>query len=287
MNGKATQTAPPDGSRVVDGLAILGPDETALLRLLDDVFAGWGREDGAGEICAPPVYPVAELAAFDVYVNFPHLALVAGGLRAPTTGPREGSFSPEQAAGGLSLGLSNATCYAAYLLYQDRRLAEDTLVTLVNRCFRNEDHFDGLRRLLSFQMREIVALGSFAHTQEVIARYRERIEDLLAGLGLDATVEAAGDPFFQGEGPRALLQRLQPVKYEFQVGGLAVASVNTHRNFFGERCRITFGPDGTTAFTGCVAFGLERWVSVLLDRHGSASAARARLERVLREPRLV
>jgi hypothetical protein len=265
-------------SRIDGGLAILGPEETALLRLLDTTFAGWAIEAGAGEISAPPVYPVAELANFDVYVNFPHLALAVGGLETPSTGPEDGRFLPEQVT-GPHLGLSTATCFGAYLYFQDTTVPSETLVTLVNRCFRGEDQFDGLRRLLSFQMREIVAIGSYEHTQDVLARYRGRIEEFLRRLSFDVTVEAASDPFFQRDGARALLQRMQPVKYEFQVDGLAIASVNTHRNFFGERCRIGVEPDGGTAFTSCVAFGLERWVSVLLGRYGSAEAAQGQVER--------
>jgi hypothetical protein len=266
----------------LDGLAILGPDETALLRLLDDTFRGWAAGDGGGEICAPPIYPADELANFDVFVNFPHLALVAGRLRTPATGPTGGRFTPEQMT-GADLGLPTATCFGAYLFFRDRPVPEDTLVTLVNRCFRGEDHFEGLRRLLTFQMREIVALGSFEHTQDVIARYRNRIEDFLGRLSLDFKVEAASDPFFQKDGARALLQRMQPVKYEFNVDDLAIASVNTHRNFFGERCRITVEPDGGTAFTGCIAFGLERWIAVLVGRYGSAARALEQVEQALRE----
>ncbi|MGW1865962.1 aminoacyl--tRNA ligase-related protein [Streptomyces mauvecolor] len=280
MTAEAAESAV-GGSRIAGGLALLGPKETALLRLLDDAFRDWGAAEGAMEISAPPLYPVQQLADLDVYVNFPQLALVVGGLQTPGNGPVEGRFAPDQPA-APSLGLSHATCFAVYRYLQDRQVAPDTLVTLVNRCFRREDHFDGLRRLLSFQMREIVAVGTFEHTQEVIARYRERIEALLGLLGLEVVVEAATDPFFQG-GARALLQRMAPVKYEFQVDGLAIASVNTHRNFFGERCRISYGEERTTAFTGCVAFGLERWLAVLIDRHGSADKARTTVEQVLHE----
>ncbi|GHJ11303.1 amino acid--[acyl-carrier-protein] ligase 1 [Micromonospora humidisoli] len=272
--------------RITGGRAILGPAETALLRLLDDTFRGWATEEGGLELSAPPVYAVDELANFDVYTNFPHLALVAGGLRAPVSGPDGDHFAADQVT-PARLGLSTATCFGAYLYFQDRTVPADTLVTLVNRCFRSEEHFDGLRRLLTFQMREIVALGSYQHTQEVIARYRSRIEKLLGELSLEFTVDAASDPFFEKGGARALLQRMQPVKYEFSVDGLAIASVNTHRNFFGERCRIGIDlPDGTTgstAFTGCVAFGLERWVSVLTDRYRSAGRAHEMVERTIRE----
>jgi hypothetical protein len=64
------------------------------------------------------------------------------------------------------------------------------------------------------------------------------------------------------------------VKYEFQAGDLAIASVNTHRNFFGERCEIRRENSDEYAYTSCVAFGLERWLSVLLDKYdGDAQRA--------------
>ncbi|NLU66102.1 hypothetical protein [Streptomyces sp. HNM0574] len=261
---------------VSGGLVILGPEHTELLRELDAVFTSWGRGAGAREILPPPVYPVRDLEKFDVYTNFPHLTLAAAPLElADGPGkPVDGVFDPSDLR-GAQLGLPHATCYGAYLFHENTEVAEDTLVTLVNRCFRNEEHYTGLRRMLSFQMREIVALGGFEHTQRVIEEFTARITAFAGALGLPLRQEAASDPFFENDGGRALMQRLSPVKYEFLAGELSVASVNTHRNFFGERCNITL-PDRTHAHTGCVAFGLERWVAVLLERHaGDAAAALA------------
>jgi hypothetical protein len=194
--------------------------------------------------------------------------------------PTDSRFAP----GNLQeawLGLPHATCFGAYLFYENTQLAQDVLVTLVNQCFRNEDHYTPLRRLVSFQMREIVALGTYAHTQRVLAAFTERISAFGAALGLDLRREAATDPFFENNGPRAVLARLNPVKHEFQVGDLAISSVNTHRNFFGERCRIRLPADANPdtgpsyAYTSCVAFGLERWLAVLLEEHGNAVRALA------------
>ncbi|WP_394430900.1 class-II aminoacyl-tRNA synthetase family protein [Streptomyces sp. SGAir0957] len=254
------------GSRGEQALAILGPKETLLLRELDRTFARWGLAAGADEISPPPLYPVTDLEKFDVYDNFPHLAWVAGSLDLETgeAKPVDGAFD----RAGLRearYGLPHATCYGAYLFHEGGQVADDTLVTLVNRCFRNEDHYGGLRRLASFQMREIVALGSYEHTQQVIARSTERILRFSEALGLGLVKEAATDPFFRNDGARALLAKLSPVKYEFQYGDLAIASVNSHRNFFGERCGITLA-SGAHAFTSCVAFGLERWLAVLSTR---------------------
>ena len=258
-------------------LAILNPGETALVRELDRTFAGWAAASGAQEITAPPLYPVSDLEKFDVYDNFPHLALVAGPLElADRPGkPAGGRFEAADLADGR-YGLPHATCYGAYLYHEGDRLAGDTLVTLVNRCFRNEERYQGLRRLVSFQMREIVALGSFEHTQQVLAQYTARIEAFGRAVGLQLAKCAAADPFYAADGARALLQRLDPVKYEFQQDGLAIASVNTHRNFFGERCDIRLEAGGEFAYTSCVAFGLERWLAVLADAFdGDPAAARA------------
>jgi len=75
------------------------------------------------------------------------------------------------------------------------------------------------------------------------------------------------------------MQRLFPQKEELVYGGsVAIGSLNFHRNFFGERCRIT-ADDGQPAYTGCVAFGLERWMHALLDRHqGDPEAATRALQ---------
>jgi hypothetical protein len=264
MNGVPT--------RYGGGIAILGAAHTAVLKTLDNLVVRWAVNAGAEEILPPPIHAVADLVKFDVYTNFPHLSLVAGPLRTdPPTKPHGGQFTSHQIL-PAGLGLPIATCFGVYLFLEDRRVTDDLLITLSNRCFRSEEYFDGLRRLLTFQMREIVAVGSYEHTQRHLERFTTKIENLAERLSLNMVKKAASDPFFQKESPRALMQQLSAVKNEFQVHGLAISSVNTHRNYFGERCNITL-KNGEPAFTSCVAFGLERWLAVLLDRHGGNAEA--------------
>ena len=256
-------------------LAILGPAATRLRRELDRIFAGWGLAAGAEEISPPPLYPVTDLEKFDVYTNFPQLAWVAAPLELAggedALKPAGGGFAPE-ALRPAAYGLPHATCYGAYLYHEGEQLAGDTLVTLVNHCFRHEESYGGLRRLASFQMREIVALGSREHAQQVLTRFGARIEAFSGALGLGLAKEPAADPFYRADGGRALLAKLAPVKHEFLAGDLAIASVNTHRNFFGERCEIRTAA-GEHAYTSCVAFGLERWLAVLTERFDGDLAA--------------
>jgi hypothetical protein len=144
-------------------------------------------------------------------------------------------------------------------------------VTVLGRCFRREERYQGLRRLLGFHMREVVALGRRAFTERHLAAFDARITAFCDALGLPVRKEAASDPFYDRQGQRALLQRLSPVKHEFIVDDLAIASLNVHRNFFGERCDISLA--GEPVSTSCAAFGLERWLSVLRDRYGDWPAA--------------
>ncbi|MYW44273.1 aminoacyl--tRNA ligase-related protein, partial [Streptomyces sp. SID161] len=166
-------------------------------------------------------------------------------------------------------GLVSAACYNVYLHHRSATLTAPRLVTTVAKCFRNEDHYDGLRRLHGFTMREIVCLGPREAVLDHLAAFRSKVVEFAARLGLALAVQPASDPFFEKGGGRALLAQLFPVKEEFvHAGELAIGSLNFHRNFFGERCGISLA-DGRAAYTGCVAFGLERWIAALLETHSN------------------
>ncbi|MFI6444915.1 hypothetical protein [Kitasatospora sp. NPDC050543] len=266
-----TRTVPPGGVRTDAGLATLGPEATRLVAALDEVFLAWAVQAGAVEKTLPPLLPVAELEALGVYRNFPQLAMVASALRAEEVaeaGALPGEI-PATLLEAAQLALPSATCYGVYLDLKGQEIPDGSVVTAVAGCYRNETRFDGLRRLRAFRMREIVALGSPEHTQRHLARFRDVILRFAeqAGLELEATV--ATDPFYDAEGPQAAWQRLSPVKHEFVHGGdLAVASVNAHRTYFGDRCAISLAGSGARISTSCVAFGLERWVHALGEAHG-------------------
>ena len=253
------------------GLATLGPRALALRDTLDAVFSGWGVAAGADRMAFPPLLATADLARFDYWTNFPHLGLVATGAL-PDRVAQLSAGPHEQIAADLlapaAYALPSATCYAAYLHLAGARLDGPARITAVGTCFRREEHYDGLRRLLAFSMREIVCVGERETVLDHIAAFKQRLRGFAERLDLPLAVQTATDPFFQKDAARTLMQQLFPVKEEFVYGdGLAIASVNFHRNFFGERCDIRL-PDGGPAFTSCVAFGLERWLAALRDRFG-------------------
>jgi hypothetical protein len=253
------------------GLTPLGAEETRLLRLLDATFERWGLEMDAASVTMPPLLPVSSLAALGYYENFPHQAMLATHLDlrvgSPAVGNGADGIGPD-ALSQAALALPPAACYGVYLSYAGTAVADGTAVTVVGRCFRKEERYDGLRRLLGFHMREIVRLGTRNTVDEHLRVFTERILAFAADLDLSMSRVPATDPFYDSGSSKALMQKLSPVKYEFVVDDLAIASTNVHRNFFGERCEITLSGSGELASTSCVAFGLERWISVLADRYG-------------------
>ncbi|MFC9797387.1 hypothetical protein [Streptomyces sp. NPDC057695] len=264
------------------GLVTLDPVHTALLRGLDALLTGLAARLSAPEVLGPPLLSVPGLARLDFFRNFPHLGVSAGrfapdaldGLAAGET-PEELPLSP---TGYL---LPSATCYGLLLSLEGRDVGEEGLrLSATGRCFRNETHYDGLRRLWGFHMREVLYLGTKQGSVEHLDSGAAFILETAGLLGLELTRAVADDPFYDKGGSRARLMALDPVKHEFCApDGTAIASVNRHRNFFGERLDIRAGAEGP-AYSACVAFGVERWIHAMILAHGTPERALERLEAV-------
>ncbi|MGV9994147.1 hypothetical protein [Streptomyces sp. NPDC003374] len=255
--------------RVSEGLAALEEEPTRLAETLDRVCTRWAKEWGAVALTVPPLLPVTDLAALDVYRNFPQLALVSSALDVATAGAGQiaqeavlGEFRPDSLR-AAALALPSSACYGVYLHYQNRQVPQEgKLVTLLGQCFRNEDHFDGLRRLKAFRMREVVALGTPEHVTAHLDHSACFLDAPAGEIGLPLERRAASDPFYDQSGERATFQQIVPVKHEYVHQGVAIASVNTHHTFFGERCSISL-PSGGPVSTSCVGCGIERWLHAL------------------------
>jgi seryl-tRNA synthetase len=154
--------------------------------------------------------------------------------------------------------LTPAACYHFYIRFQKESLDAARYVTTRATCYRREAYYSPLERQWGFSMREIVCLGTAEEVKEFLARYQERVDHFFKST----------DPFFNpSRNPKYLLQKLDPVKTEMIFGdGLAIGSINFHRNYFGEAFEIS--REGREAFSGCVAFGIERWIYAFLSRYG-------------------
>lgn len=269
---------------VRDGLATLDEPAVVLKDALDAVFTRWGTESGARQQSYPPLLRAEELGSLDYFRNFPHLGSPVTRIRPDRLADRAAAppGATELPAADLADAthlLPSAACYGCFLHLSGTSTDIPVLITTIAQCFRNEDHHDGLRRLWGFTMREIVCVGSAEAVRAHLDLHQERIAAFGAALGLTLERQPATDPFFEKDGARRVMQLLAPVKDEYlHTDGTAVASTNNHRNFFGERRAI--GHAGRPAFTGCVAFGLERWVHALSELfEGDLAAAHRAVRR--------
>ncbi len=227
----------------------------------------------------PATLPVDVLQRLDYLRSFPHQASFAAfppgdeqGLAAfvsalPDNGPVTLPGQPK-----VEEILTPAACYHVYAARQGQRRTAPEYVTTANTCFRRERAYVPLRRQWSFWMREIVCLGTPADVAAFLAEARESVRALCALLDIEISWEPATDPFFQPlSNPGFLLQKVSPTKFEAVHGGdLAIASVNLHHDHFGAAFDIVQADEPVT--TGCVAFGVERWLLTITERYGKDPA---------------
>jgi seryl-tRNA synthetase len=257
-----------------NGQCVLSGAPLKLYRKLDALFKSWAAQWNAMEFRVPTFVPAAEMHKLDYFRSFPHLITFPVTLNSEQEnlldfGERmhENGVQLTQIAPILDI-LTPAACYHFYILLQGQSLDQPRYLTTCATCFRKETHYSPLQRHWSFSMREIVCLGDIADVQEFLRKMRDTVEQFAASISLPVTWIEATDPFFNAAvNPKYLSQILEPVKTEMLFESrLAIGSINFHRNFFGETFQIQM--EGKEAFSGCVAFGIERWMYAFLTHFG-------------------
>lgn len=272
----------------VGGAPALGGETLRRYRRTEARLARMARRHAGEDWRAPAAIGMHTLERAGYFADFPHWLTVAAHLRDdPAALERVArSDQPARAAAETSVvaaALPPAVCYHVYERLAERTIgAEPLLVTAQGTCWRHEEASRPLARGWAFTMREIVCVGTPAQVTGFRRQWMRRALRLARRRGLAPRLVPASDPFFAPTARgRALLQRLRARKHELllPVGAgdeIAVASFNHHDRFFGERFALRL-PDGAPAATGCVAFGLERWL--LAELAAGASEAEPHLER--------
>ena len=288
-------TSPIDALQVNGELTITGAGQVALSGLALDVFDAtdrtvrrWADALGAAEHRYPSIIERGVLERAGQVESFPqHLTVIGHSERRRGIAivPEERPLDRDDGDSSPSLGmtpfaLAPAVCYHAYPEFEGRTIGPDPVfLTACGRCYRYEggNHVP-LERLWEFTMREIIVLGTREQVEAVRQSLVRQVADFVTALELEGTIGTASDPFFAtGDEGRRLMQQAGALKHELQLavdaGGhsVAAASFNHHHDFFGTRFAIRLA-DGSSAHSGCVAFGLERWVLGVLAQLGPTEA---------------
>ena len=259
--------------------ALSGPLQT-LYADIDSVFTDWAQELGAETQHFPSLIALSDLAPIAYLQSFPQLATFACSPSQQRQKLEEFAqrnkcadrVQPDPEWTESSQILTPATCYHIYPRLAGTELEQDVILTAVCACHRREQEYRPLQRQWCFNMRELVCIGEPDAVETFVNDCQARIESLTARLDLSASWQIATDPFFDpARDPKALAQQIEPVKRELTLDdGLAIASINRHRAFFGECYEIN--RQGRPAHSACVAFGLERWLHALISRLGDNPA---------------
>jgi hypothetical protein len=215
--------------------------EQANLDTIDAEVEWIARELGARGMHYPVLISRDSLARAGYHESFPHLLMSARAM-----------------SGDTPWCLSPAVCYHVYEQLAERMLVQPQIVTARGACFRAEQETTAGIRQIEFEMREIVWLGAADWVNAQLGVAVKRLTALARRLGVDGTWEPAEDPFFlPAAAGKALMQRMLGVKEEFRSQDVALASINRHGTFFGERFSIY--SHGAPIHTACIAVGLDRW----------------------------
>lgn len=236
-------------------------------------------KDNAEVYTFPPIISRRILEKVHYLDSFPHLcgavySFVGKDLQAKALAQKVNAGEPwGEMLSMTDVTLNPAACYPVYPSFTGVLPEGGRLVSMLNWVYRHEPSPEPTR-MQSFRVREFVKAGT---SDEVLAwrdMWLQRGLKLLRSLGLPVHSEVASDAFF-GRGGKMLAANQKELKLKFEVlvpviaadEPTAVCSFNFHQEHFGS----TFGirtPDGKTASTACLGFGLERIVMALFKTHG-------------------
>lgn len=234
---------------------------------------------GAREEQHPAAVSAELLNRLDYFSSFPHQATFPAALDDDEDNLAAFAADPFGEAGVMLTRLAPvravltpAACYHIWAARESEELAAPQYVTTVATCFRREATVEPLVRQWAFRMREVVCAGTAAEVREFLARAADLADRLCRELSLPIAWEPATDSFFRPlTNPKFLLQKVAPTKEEAVFGGrVAIASVNLHHDHMGSAFGISRA--GAAAHTGCLAFGLERWLYALTSQYGEDPA---------------
>ena len=244
-------------------------------------LAELANDETSDEWSVPAGVSFATLERAQYFASFPQWLTAASHLSNDSAVLEKiaASDSPGLAALGAmqqpDAALSPAVCYHTYERLAGKTVSSPTLMTAEGVCWRHEgDTLAPLERGWAFRMREVVCIGTPDDVEEFRQRWMVRASAFAESLGLGGEIVQATDPFFAPTSRgKSVLQRIKALKHEIIVRfpngrSLAIASFNNHERFFGDSFGISLA-GGEVAASGCVAFGIERWLLAVLAANGT------------------
>lgn len=173
--------------------------------------------------------------------------------------------------------LSPSACFHVYEEYKDKILVKNTVVTFTQSVFRNEGRFNFSQfgRMRDYHVREIVFIGDYQFVTSARELEMDAVKDFIVRMEINARMVLASDAFILPKMQKfKKIQKIDKSKYELQFSCdheeyMSVASFNLHGEAFALPFNIKV--DNKDTVTGCIGFGLERFVLAFLSQYGEDS----------------
>jgi len=242
---------------------------TKLLNDLDLKFKQLIEHKTYTEIKVPSIISGNILETCGYFETFPQHLSVVGSLK-----KTEGKLLARSQITNLDIThhdyyLTPAACVHIYpmLIHMD---CQNQCYTMLESVYRYEDgNFNDRERLWEFTVREFVFVGTREYVLHSLNELKEKALQLAQQYLGEVKIEAAHDNFYPSKSNkiRTKLQIANHLKDElvvsFENRNIAIASFNYHNLHFSKPFHFD---KAETIVSGCVGFGMERWVLSCLER---------------------
>lgn len=251
-----------------------------LMDYFDSKFCGFAAKFNALEKTYPAMLPLTGYAMTGYLKKSPQYAIFCSPIeesmevlentnKAVSEGNVKGIEKEPEFA------LSPSACFHAYLEYENQTFSHNTILTFKQNVFRNEGRFNfsEIGRLIDYHVREIVMVGTEAFVNSRREEFMELTKNFMNEINLDGSIRVSTDSFII---PKMQIykkiQKIDKSKFETQLfinkgKSISTASFNLHGKAFTDPFNISVKKTKETV-TGCVGFGLERWVLAFVAQYG-------------------
>ena len=263
-----------------DGLLCLKGKAIFLFRFFEQSFAKIATNMGAIAKSYPVLLPVKEYAKTGYISRTPQYAMFCSDVHENMDELNELSKAVEENKissylNSPQLALSPSACFHTYVEMKNQVLEENSIVSFTQNVFRNEGrlNYNEIGRLKDYHVREIVFIGDEEFVLSSRNNVLNKTKEFVLQIGLEGKVQVSSDSFVLPKMQKyRKIQMIDSSKYELRLNvsdkkDIAVGSFNLHGVAFTSSFNIKVRNCKNT-MTGCVGFGIERWVLAFLCQYG-------------------
>jgi seryl-tRNA synthetase len=265
-------------------------DFLRVMKRLDDILLTYALELGAVEQSYPTTLSTLTMAEVGYLSGFPQNVLFAAPVRHSMDSIDFVANKPEKLhhdlltlqdyLGPHSQMLAPTVCHHCFEGLRGSVIpSAGALFTAVGMCHRHESsNFQSLKRLQTYTMREQIFYGPAKQVEQRRQQFLEHVFAKMQEWGVRCRIVTASDPFFATTTQKKrAYQTVMGLKYELLVHlpysneWLAVASFNNHEDNLVSKFHIKHAAE-EPLFSGCVAYGYERFTYALFSQFGASLA---------------